>query len=56
MKFQVVCMDKYAYILEHKDFSDKQIGALLRYINNRVGIENNSKIEITRWNNKGERE
>jgi hypothetical protein len=54
MKFQVAVMDARDYINEYKNFSDKEIGPMLKYINGKVTEKNNVVIKITRWNDKGE--
>lgn len=58
-KFQVVLMDKRAYIIDHKDFnlSVEEFRKLGKYVGENLENPEVNKIEITRWNTKtGERE
>ena len=55
-KFQVVIMDKKGYILEYMNFEDKAVKHMLEYVALKCLNENVNKFEITRWNDKGERE
>jgi hypothetical protein len=55
MKYQVTILDKTDFILEYKDFSDKEIGPMVRYINKQVTESLAQTIKIERWNDRGEK-
>lgn len=54
--FQVACTDAKGYILEYRNFRFSELPGMKRYIENKATEENVNRIEITRWNEKGERE
>lgn len=56
MTYQVVCMDANSFINEFKDFTNIQIGPMLAYINKKCLEPTTNKIQIIRFNSKGERE
>lgn len=56
MKFQVVVMDKKGFILEFKNFMYDDQKSMLEYVGFWTTAKEANKVEITRWNVKGERE
>lgn len=56
LHFQVVFLDKSGYILGFENFTWRNIANMVETIENRCTSGDIQKIEITRWNEKGERE
>ena len=56
MKYQVVSYTKDGYIIRFKVFPDGDYYELSAYIIHQTQLKEVSRVEITRWNTKGDRE
>jgi PDZ domain-containing secreted protein len=55
-KFQVVCYGKHDSIIEFQKYHWDYLDEMMGYIKEKATQGDVVKIEVTRWNDKGERE
>jgi hypothetical protein len=56
LHFQVTSMDKRGYILRFHNYDWDKVDKMLEHVNFEATDAKVNKIEIVRWNEKGERE
>jgi len=55
MKYQIVSYTKDGFIIRHKTFTDHEYDEMIAYIAHESQLKEVNRVEITRWNIKGEK-